>query len=244
MSIASSITSLLGSPKPVTAAFGLYSPEFGEAVGDLQAFQYFPEKISDSKGVEYASRTVPGGSHPIYTFISGGERTLSFDVIFANDKNPEPPTLTGLFSGKAAFDASSNARQDVSEGTSSIPEAIKWLRSFLYPEFGITNDAISAPPLAMFYLPNSGIVGTGNVPDSIIGILTQANVSYEVFHRNGAPRLVVISVELKEVAQISKTWQWQTREELLGAEINRKRFWMPKYTRATIGNQQGDMKLL
>lgn len=220
MGLVSSVAGMvLPGSKPVTAALAMYDPIVGSEVGDFQAFQYFPEKISDSKGVDYASRTVPGGSHPIYTFISGGERTISFSAIFANDKAPEDDSssLKNLLTGKASFSFKDDKnRPDVV----NIQEAVKWLRSFLYPEY--RNQVSSPPPLAVLYLPNSGIVGAGKYPDSIIGIITRADVSYEAFHRNGSPRIVVVEVELKEVMQTGEKWQFHARQDFVSAVDDKK----------------------
>jgi hypothetical protein len=230
MGLVSSISSIVSpGDKPVTAALAMYDPISGESDGAFQAFQYFPEKITDSKGVDYASKTIPGGSHPIYTFISGGERTVTFDAIFANDDNPNSgATVKNFLTGKASFSPLSltKVRPDVV----NIPEAIKWLRSFLYPEY--KNNVAKAPPLVVLYLPNSGIVGVGDYPDSIVGILTRADVSYEAFHRDGTPRLVVLNLEIKEVPQIKQQWKFQSREEFLGAVENDHGFSKPYYERA------------
>ena len=135
--------------KPVTAALAMYDPISGKEEGAFQAFQYFPEKITDSKSVDYASKTIPGGSHPIYTFISGGERTITFDVIFANDENPDAgASLKNFLTGKANFSPLSlgKIRPDVVD----IKEAVKWLRSFLYPEY--KNNIAKAPPLVVLFI--------------------------------------------------------------------------------------------
>ena len=84
-------------------AIGLDSP--GSSAGNSggsQAFQYYPEQISDSKSPEWVRKNIPGGSHPIVNFISGGERVLSFAAVFTNDQNPEKlgavqAALTGNF---------------------------------------------------------------------------------------------------------------------------------------------------
>jgi hypothetical protein len=217
MSLASSVASMLNTKEPVSAALAYYDPVLGEEAKKFgaydsndaffkyktmnpigyQAFQYYPEKISDSKSVEYTSKSIPGGSHPIYTFISGGERTISFDAIFVNDEGPPLSVLEGGL--RIATWKPRKEVQDVAGG-------IKWLRYCLYPTY--KNGVAKAPPLVILYLPESGIIGDGNKKNSVIGILTRADVTYESFYRNGTPRLAVVSCEIKEVVQTQKKWQF------------------------------------
>lgn len=217
MSLASSVASMFNQKDPVSAALAYYDPILGEEArlgGDYdsadafvqygtnnrigyQAFQYFPEKISDSKSVEYTSKSIPGGSHPIYTFISGGERTITFDAIFCNDEGPPLSVLEGGL--RLATWKPRKEVQDVAGG-------IRWLRYCLYPTY--KNGVAKAPPLVILYLPESGIIGDGNKKDSVIGILTRADVTYESFYRTGKPRLAVVSCEIKEVVQTNKKWQF------------------------------------
>jgi len=46
------------------------------------AFQYNPSEITDQKGTNYATLTVPGMSHPRYQYIAGEARKLHFTVAF------------------------------------------------------------------------------------------------------------------------------------------------------------------
>ncbi len=212
MSLFSSLSSMFGSEKaPVRAGMAFWNASLGEEkAGEFQAFQYFPEKITDSRSAEYASKIVPGGSHPIYTFISGGERSISFEAIFTNDNNP----------------VSTAKEQPYSV---NIPQALRWLRTATYPT--ITAGGISkAPPLVVVYFPNSGISGveddagagfaaspgfgvfasnlSSTTGSKIIGIMSSSNITYEAFHRDGTPRIVTVSIEIKEVVQTKENWRF------------------------------------
>ena len=48
--------------------------------------QYFPESISDSRSANYEAKDIPGSSHPIYQWVSSGERTLSFTAVFTQEQ--------------------------------------------------------------------------------------------------------------------------------------------------------------
>lgn len=207
MSLLSSIASLFNNEKPVTAAMAYYDPSTGEELantGGFKAFQYFPEKVSDSKSVDYSQKSVPGASHPIYTFISGGERTITFDAIFVDDAGPT--SASDLLSGGKTFSVKDADKRDIQD----IESAIKWLRYCMYPSY--KSGVAKAPPLVVLYLPNSGIIGTGNYTDSIVGILRRADVTYEAFYRNGKPRIAVVSIEIVEVIQTKRGWGFQGTE--------------------------------
>lgn len=231
--------SLLGSinnffqTKPVTAALSEYDPSTGGekvektspntlSAGSLgstkaptwQAFQYFPERVTDTKSANYAQKEVPGGSHPIYTFINSGARVISFDAIFTNDTNPvEKSTLENVLSGN--FISRDVKRKD----TVDVAAAIAWLRQYLYPEYS-DNIALN-PKLLTVYLPESGIVGHGGIPGSIIGIMTRCDVAYEAFHRDGTPRIAVVSLEFHEIVQTSANWTFVGASEVKAIDSNR-----------------------
>lgn len=55
--------------------------------------QYNPIGWKDDRAVEYASHTLPGLSHPIMTFVSGGERVFKADIKINAVTNPNAPYL-------------------------------------------------------------------------------------------------------------------------------------------------------
>lgn len=215
MSALSSLASALNlsdTAEPVTmglSEFDVVTCE--ERDGTLQAFQYFPETINDSKSAEYARRPVPGGSHPILQFIHGGERTISFTAVFTQAKNNENQGgLAAFLNGSFDLSLTDDTKHNLPSG--GIAAAVAWLRSFTYPEFdpsGVSNP----PPAAIVYLPNSGIIGTGDYEDSFIGVMTTCDVVYEAFHRNGEPRLVAVSLTFVEIVQTSTSWRFMGRDD-------------------------------
>lgn len=219
MSAVSSIASALGvseTSEPVSAAIEAYDPATGEG-SQLIALQYYPETISDTRAVEWARRQIPGGSHPILTWISGGERVISFTAIFTQDRNPENQSalsqaLTGTFDIGISDDKKRNVDADPSGNEQAgIPAAIAYLRSFTYPTY--PNGAAKAPPLAIVYLPNSGIIGFGGYPGSIVGAMVECNVTYEAMHRNGAPRIAAVSLSFVEAVNDSPGWAFHSADD-------------------------------
>lgn len=228
MSAISSVASALGlseTTEPVAMGIEEFDLTTGQMVeGTLRAFQYFPETVTDSKSPEWSRRSVPGGSHPIVSFINGGERVIAFTAIFTQEKNPEEQSLlaevlSGSFSlggsdTKHTMPSADDMGRITAEGV--IPAAIAWLRSFTYPDY-LENGTAAPPPACTVYMPGSGIIGAGFgdesicFVDSFIGVMTECNVTYQAFHRNGAPRIVEVSLSFVEIAQIANNWRFTGR---------------------------------
>lgn len=202
-SLASIINMFAGS-SPVNAELITLDENGREDQG--RSFQYFPEQINDSKGATYATKSIPGGSHPLYQFITGSERTISFSAIFTNDEDPSPPGILDALQGGLDIGIDDLLGSKYNGPASS---AVVWLRSFLYPRysdpiFKQPYKTVVAPPVARLYLPNSGIHGSvkGNlILDSIDCIMTQCDIIYETFYRNGAQRITVANLTFNETVQ-------------------------------------------
>jgi hypothetical protein len=74
-----------------------------------------PNKINDTKATNYGSIEVPGASHPIVQFGSGGARMINFNLWVDGDR--------GRFGRKQARNNSSL----------SISDELAWYRSLEYP---------------------------------------------------------------------------------------------------------------
>lgn len=79
-------------------------------------FQYIPEKINRDDSPKYAQFDVIGRSHPLYQFVSGGERKVSFELGFHWEQNAQ-----------------------------EVEQKISWLRSITYPDLGGGSDIKKAP---------------------------------------------------------------------------------------------------
>jgi hypothetical protein len=182
----------------------------------VRAFQYYPETISDSRGVSYSTKDVIGGSHPIYQWTHGSERIISFSAIFATDYTHVTTVGNGLSTVNSALDILKNSVNAIGSallGAKVDPElvnvsaAISWLRSKTYPDYP-KGQVMSAPPRLILYLPGSGIssyVGPYHT-DSIPCLIRSCNVEYEAFFNNGAPRIAVVSLEFAETIQVGQSW--------------------------------------
>lgn len=243
MALIKSLASIIGpreNEQLAAAILGELNPNDDTAVPTHQIpFQYFPETIQDSRSVEYVTKVPVGSSHPIYQWVGGSPRTISFQAVLTADLQPPskvPSTASqdsftklasniesigaavssvikspagafgGLIQNKAGTDIDKKYNMD-------IAAYIAWLRSKTYPIYSAN---YIAPPKLVLYLPNSGIVGAKvaglSIRDSIFCIMTNCNVTYEAFFRNGAPRIAVVDLEFAEIIQVGKNWGYVTKD--------------------------------
>lgn len=100
--------------------------------GVSKTFMFNPPNMSDSKGVNYGSIQVPGASHPVYQYGSGGERIISFALYIDGDR--------GRF-----------GREETGRQTLSIRNDLNFYRSLTYPsEFNTLGFDAVYPPIVLF----------------------------------------------------------------------------------------------
>jgi len=146
-------------------------------------FQYYPETISDKKGVTWSSKEMPGGSHPIYQWISGGERIISFTAVFTQEMSPDNFKNPIASSDKRSVD---------------VMTYINVLRSFLYP---IYKDGVAYPPPRLLLIfPQKLKIGTYKAGD-ILCVEIGCDVEYEDFWEDGTIRKATVSLEFAEIIQ-------------------------------------------
>lgn len=90
LSLSSALFTQINERKSTVALFDLGGSEGRKRnrtkeLENALSFQYFPETLSDTKAVNYSRKNIPGGSHPLYQWISGGERIISFTAHFSCD---------------------------------------------------------------------------------------------------------------------------------------------------------------
>src|SRR5690606_21461705 len=108
------------------------------------------ETITDTKSINYQAKEIPGGSLPLYQWVSSGERAISFEAVFTADVD--------LASDKDAF------TKLVSKGQShrnvDVRSALVWLRRFMLPRYVEEKQGVpltQSPRKCVLYIPNSGI---------------------------------------------------------------------------------------
>jgi hypothetical protein len=172
------------------------------------AFQYWPETVQDTRPSEWTPRQIPGGSHPIYQWTSGGERAISFTAIFTTDTDPgeENINLPNAYIDKTQ---GSIGRRDL-----DIRSAISWLRYFTYPRYPSGEDLrAQEPPKCQLHLPNSQIGYDGE--SYVLCVMTQCDVTYEAFFPNGFPRIAEVALSFSEVVQSRSGVRFHSRSRML-----------------------------
>jgi len=213
----------------VTTAQRIIIPDF--------FFQFFPESVSDSKGSNWVPLTIPGASHPLYQWTSGGERTISFTGVFATDTNSpdlrEKQLLRNSMVSATRFLYGSEGKY-----SRNIAAAIGALRWYLYPDYD--NDGkLSAPARAYLTLENSGIAG--NWGDTLLVVMEACDAEIRAFFPDGTPRLASMAMRFKEVIQYPEGGiDYHARSELYPADYvgngsKNSDFSRRKYSTVTIG---------
>lgn len=212
------------------------------------SFQYFPETIQDSYSTEWAQKNIIGGSHPIYQWMHGNGRQISFEAVFSADTPPKGFDQAGdggnfletLSTGisdigssigqitKNPIGSAISALKGASQAQMDVAGGIAWLKSKLYPTY---QKRVARPPAKMLLiLPNSGIVSkvNGIKDDSVPVIMLSCNVTYESFFRSGSPRIVTVALEFAETIQIgTKNWSYVNRTDV-AAVYQKTRFYTYK----------------
>lgn len=173
-------------------------------------FQYFPETLSDTKAINYSPREALGGNLPIYQWINGGERLITFTAMFTTDLDPGYHTRTELTERSQQRQALEQLKEK-GYGTRNVDVrgAITYLRSCLMPTY--ETDKVIAPPVLILEIPGSGIgIAGGHAPendtafDSIWCLMTQCDVEYrQFFPQSGLPRIAAVTLAFAQVGQFA-----------------------------------------
>lgn len=176
------------------------SSEDDSPTGQYLPFQHFPDTISDTKAVNYQQKTIPGGSLPLYQWMDSGERLISFTAVFATDNDLDQ--TEGLAERLAS--AGEKTRNI------DIRTALVWLRRYLFPSYGDRGDLgvplARAPRKLLLFIPGSkigmmGCMATDSVQDSVVCVMTQCDITYEMFFPNGNPRIATVQLSFAQVPQ-------------------------------------------
>lgn len=169
-------------------------------------FQYWPTQVQDSYQVDYATKVIPGGSHPIYQWIAGNGRTISFEAIFTAEV--EDNTTVELFSNgsNTGLTLLPSSRYTVNVGA-----AINTLQSYQYPTYDA--GSTSPPPKLRLVLPGSRIGRSKNAHD-ILCFLKSSRVTFESFFPSGTPRVATVALEFVETVQTAVSSTDKTKSSI------------------------------
>lgn len=187
-------------PTPLNVSFGA---EARPNPRDILHFQYWPQSLTDDYAVNYAEHQIPGGSHPLYQWVSGNGRTISFEAIFTSEINTTRG-FAGAFSGLGGVSTIANLSSAIipsSPYTVDITAAMSRLRSYMradYPKGGQQGLA-AAPQILTLVVPGTKLNGKS---DSVNVILRAAPITYEAWFPDGQPRVATVSLTFSEVVQL------------------------------------------
>lgn len=189
----------------------------------LRAFQYFPATVSDSQATNYQTKVIPGLSHPLYQWTSGGARTIAFEAIFTRDRTYTSSeqqdinsTRSGATSNGTAVVGSVTLPKAIQSNSDDrnvdIPSAVAWLRANLLPEYSsngqgtFSQTPLRPRPPSKLILGMPGMRLNWGVPslpyDEIHCIMTSCEVAYEGFFHDGTPRMAKVSLAFAEIIQV------------------------------------------
>ena len=150
-------------------------------LADTFVFQYFPEQVGDRQSTNYDRTQIPGGSHPLYQWISLGERVITLTARFTSSRLIPP----------AAVDVTNPYNVDVNGAVAS-------LKYFYYPSYSETAQRV-LPPLKLLLVIPGLFLGGYYPPISVI--MTDLSVEYDQFHTDTQPKSALVNMTFAEVVQ-------------------------------------------
>jgi hypothetical protein len=187
-------------PLRVKTEIGVFKKDLKEVLFSVP-LQYFPETVDDSKRANYATMDPLGLSHPLYQWINGGERVVSFTAMFTH----EDATLysTGI-QPTLKKDAGATTPYSV-----DVEGALSFLYSLTYPSYDEGTKLPYPPPVLYLNLP--GIVGSGIIKSlgvtglsssGITCILADIRINYQDWFPDGRIRIATADLTFYEIIQL------------------------------------------
>lgn len=182
---------------------------FLDEVG-IYAFQYWPETVTVGSTPNYANKGVHGGSHPLYQWISGGERTISFTAEFSRD-------LAGEIVEKSMLVPPGKVARDMFN--IDIAGAIQWLESLQMVRYTASHvGGFEPPPTLLLVMPNSGLGRTkgGSPSDSFQSFMSGCSSTIDAWFPDGTIRHASVALTFTETVQNADGITWADRKKYEG----------------------------
>ncbi len=171
----------IGASDPVFANTAAASSALN-VLKDTFVFQFFPESLSDTQSAIYDTTQIPGGSHPIYQWVAGGARTITFTAQFTSERLIPLPVADVL----NIYNVDING-------------VMANLRYLLYPSYDRTSALKARPPKRLFLVIPGTLLG-GFVPPVAV-IMTDLTFEIQQWHAPGIPKLATASLTFNEIVQ-------------------------------------------
>jgi len=181
-----------------------------------------PSTYEDTKTANWAEHSIPGQSDPVYQWMAGGPRIVSFEALVTNDtsvfkfdhiksderrKNLGTQVVSTLASALFGVNNLSKGQKPKSPkssktGTLDISGHLNYYRSLLYPKYNEGNNPgrlQQSPPLIVLYVGsaiNIEPVAASVSPDSDVWILTDLRIRVTKQLSNLAPMEAIVNFKL------------------------------------------------
>jgi hypothetical protein len=179
---------------------------------DIFVFQFWPSQVTDSYTPNWATKQIPGASHPLYQWVGGSGRNISFTANFVAEIKGDEEVSDSFknFNERIASSAASSTTPSFNAGTAaSLPSArysvnvsaaIAALQQYLYPTYNNPIGITKPPKKLILVLPGTKL-GRKDSGDGILCILKSANVTMESWFPTGELRAASVSLQFSEIIQ-------------------------------------------
>jgi len=183
-----------------------------ESLGGAKIIQYWPDSLSDDKSANWQSKDIPGAPLPLYQWVNGAERPLSFTAIFSRDMYGEI--------GKDVEEDKYNV---------DIDAAAAWLRLLSFNDYRNVADmrdvSVAPPVLWMLFtgtklgynmVASKGLGKKGSPQSDSNGVyclMTECGVTRRNWFQDGTVKFAEISLSFVETMQIGQSiWPYGRRD--------------------------------
>lgn len=200
-------------------------------VEDIFVFQFWPQQVQDSYTPTYATKAIPGASHPLYQWTGGSGRNISFTANFVSEVTEDSSTDINqrlhvdfrsrlvsagtISSQKASIGAFAALLLPSVRYSVNVSAAIAALQKYLYPTY--TNGQTKPPRKLILVLPGTKL-GRADAADGILCILKSAPITMESWFPDGSLRSASVSLQFSEIIQHSSGGDGVSKIKYIGAE--------------------------
>ena len=208
-----------------TAAIVRVTPEGKSELEDAHPQAKFllnPSSWSDNKSVNWVSQSVPGQSHDVKQWISGGPRVVTFDALVTRDinerqdVNPLDKLINSAINAVSSvasdfFDVNVPPLTDLLNGLAggidnhplNIAPWLDYYRSLTLPTYSENNELTSSPPLVALHvgasLHNGNTEFKGELtPTGEVWIVKNLGINITKQLPNLTPMEAIVSFQLEQ----------------------------------------------
>lgn len=202
-----------------TEAGGVSASNAG-SLSEVFVFQFWPQQVQDNYTPNYATKQIPGASHPLYQWTGGNGRTISFTAQFVSEIR-EDSFLQGAddfrsrlvtagsvsrVGGQQSLGSTSAVGAALLPSTRykvNVSAAIAALQQYLYPNYQKVSGVVLPPRKLVLVLPGTRL-GRSESADGILCIMKAANVTMESWFPSGELRSASVALEFAEIIQYTQ----------------------------------------